>query len=151
MTPHFTLAEFIDSPTARTKGIDNTPTGAELSNLMRLANALERVREAIERPIIVTSGFRSPELNRAVGGARQSAHLQGLAADVQVSGMTTRQLAIMAAKVLEGEADQVIDEYGRWVHIAIASPKGRPRGHLLQATRDGDGKTAYTLLEVMKA
>ncbi|MFZ7338194.1 D-Ala-D-Ala carboxypeptidase family metallohydrolase, partial [Comamonas jiangduensis] len=82
LTPHFALAEFTRSAKAAQLRLDNTPTGKALENLKRTAEILERVRAHLGVPIIITSGYRGPVLNKAVGGATSSDHLQGLAADV---------------------------------------------------------------------
>jgi zinc D-Ala-D-Ala carboxypeptidase len=140
MTPHFTLDELTFSMTAKNRGIPNTPAGVELENLRRTAHALERVRAAVGRPVRVSSGYRSPALNTAIGGSKTSAHMRGLAADVSVVGMSSRELAIAAAKALENEFDQIIDEFGRWVHIGLSETA--PRGHLLRAEKQ-HGRTVY--------
>ena len=79
LTPHFHLSEFL-SPD------DPRPSDAILANIQKLADALEAYRQVWGRPIIITSGYRSPEHNRRVGGASQSFHMQGLAADIEVPG-----------------------------------------------------------------
>lgn len=81
LTPHFTLEELTASETARRIGIDNAPSAEHLANLHRLAAALEVARDIIGAPLVIHSGFRSKTLNRAVGGAPSSDHLEGLAAD----------------------------------------------------------------------
>ena len=82
LTPHFTLEELIHSDTAKAKGIDNKPTRTEIANLMRLAQTLEEVRNVLGgKTIIISSGYRGEELNKAVGGVNDSAHRHGLAAD----------------------------------------------------------------------
>lgn len=83
LTENFTLEELCASPTARRLGIDNTPNPVQFENLLRLCeNVLQPLRDAVGRPVVVTSGFRCAALNAAVGGARHSQHICGQAADL---------------------------------------------------------------------
>jgi zinc D-Ala-D-Ala carboxypeptidase len=118
LTPHFTLREMTESQTAARLGILNLPTEKELANLERLARALEEVRASVRRPIRISSAFRSLRLNLAVGGASNSAHLRGLAADINVNGMTPRQLAKHIAG-MDLPFHQLILEYDSWVHFGL--------------------------------
>lgn len=82
---HFTLSEFTRSETAKRYGIENNPSDAQIQNLECLcALILDPLREFIGHPIYITSGFRTPRLNRLVGGTITSAHKDGLAADFRV-------------------------------------------------------------------
>jgi len=86
LSPHFRLGEFIKRP------IKNLPVGVEY-NLKVLAGKLEEVRAKLgNRPIIITSGYRDPEYNRSVKGAKKSYHLYGMAADIAVVGLTPKQV-----------------------------------------------------------
>ena len=86
LTEHFDLAEFTLSQEAARRGIDNTPPDEVLENLYILAMALEEVRARLGCPIVISSGYRSPALNAAVGGAPNSAHVLGYAADLTCPG-----------------------------------------------------------------
>lgn len=93
LSPHFTLAEFVRSSLATRKGIDNTPSATITENLKSLClNVLEPLRISLGKPIRISSGYRSPMLNKAVGGSRSSQHMFGLAADIYVDGMSTEEL-----------------------------------------------------------
>lgn len=136
LTKHFIIDEFTLSQTAVRRGIDNRPSTDELANLKQLALFLEIVREIVKKPIIITSGYRSPELNRWVGGSRTSAHLQGLAADIVTPSFgTPTELAELIA-ALDIEFDQVILEFGRWVHVSVSD---NPRHQVLTAVSTPDG------------
>ena len=135
LTEHFTLEELTLSETAARQGIDNTPDAGTICNLKRIAIALEQIRSLVGKPVNVTSGYRSPAVNRAVGGAANSAHVQGLAADINVPGYTPKALANLI-KNSSIQFDQLILEYDRWVHVAVAT--GKPRGQLL-TIRNGTG------------
>ncbi len=134
LTEHFTLDEMTISETAARKGLDNTPGPQELANLKRTAETLEKVRALVNKPIIVSSGYRAPAVNAAVGGSKTSVHMKGLAADINVPGMKPDDLARLIA-ASDIEFDQVILEYGRWVHVGIAD---KPRRELL-TIRTGTG------------
>lgn len=136
LSPHFKLSEFTDSQTAARRGIDNTPDAASLRNLKRLARTLEEIRAALgDVPIRISSGYRSPALNRAVGGARNSAHTRGLAVDFTAPAFGS-VLATAKAVAKSGVAfDQVIHEYGQWVHLAIPAEDAPPRGELLSIAK----------------
>ena len=124
LTPHFTLEEMVFSQTAARQGIANTPTEQVIHNLQRVCRALEMVREEMgELPVIVSSGYRSAALNSAVGGAANSRHVQGLAVDFTVPryGPTLQVARTIATCGLQ--FDQIIHEYGRWVHLGLA-PEG---------------------------
>ena len=135
LSEHFTQAELTLSETAARRGIDNTPDVFTLANLKTLAGELEKVRALVGRPVNVTSGYRSPALNKAIGGAINSAHMQGLAADINVNGYTPRQLAL---KIRDSDLmfDQLILEYDNWVHFGLSL--GAPRRELL-TIRNGTG------------
>lgn len=139
LTPHFSLSEFTDSPTALRKGISNLPTESAMINLQRVAETMEKVRNLLGRPVVISSGYRSPALNAAVGGARSSAHLTGLAADFTVPGMTPSEVAKAIANS-NIEFDQLIYE-GTWVHIGLSV--GAPRREVLTA-HFGGGPVTYT-------
>lgn len=81
LSAHFDLDEFITSETATRYGIDNTPNEEIVDNLRFLASMMEEVRLLLDKPIIIKSGYRCPKLNSAIGGAKTSQHMQGLAAD----------------------------------------------------------------------
>ena len=87
VTMHFTIEELYASATAKAKGINNKPSVQQMINLVYLAAfVLEPLREAMNEPIKIGSGFRSKELNKAVGGVQNSQHMKGQAADLCIDG-----------------------------------------------------------------
>ena len=119
LSPHFTLAEMIYSETALRRGIDNTPPDTIVENLKRLCERLEEVRNILAGPMIISSGYRCIELNRAIGSSDTSAHVKGLACDFTCpSAGTPKDICnrIIASGI---KYDQVIHEYGSWVHFGL--------------------------------
>ncbi len=127
LTPHFTLLELTRSATADRLRVDNTPTPKALDNLKRTAQMLEGVRSVLGVPVIVTSGYRGPVVNRAVGGATSSDHLQGQAADI-VAPKYGRPYDVAKALVPHINAlgiGQIIYEKSgssEWVHVSTRMP-----------------------------
>lgn len=143
ISEHFTLRELTHSDTAIRFGLPNDPTSDPIlmRNLGVLADGLERVRRAVgDRPVRVLSGYRAPPVNRAVGGSKTSAHVQGLAADIDVPGMTPAEVArALRAAVATVHYDQVILEYPPegWVHVSFAEPSRGARREDLTRTAKG--------------
>lgn len=121
MTPHFTLAEALKSSTAAQRGISNAPNATQLTAIKHTAVQMERVREALgDKPILVSSWFRNAAVNKAVGGVVNSDHMGGYSVDFNCpsfGSITDICQAIIDADI---EFDQLIWEYGRWVHISFA-------------------------------
>lgn len=93
LSKHFSLTELTTSNTAIRKGIDNTPSTEVVKNLKELCTkVLEPLRVSVDKPIKITSGYRSPQLNKLIGGAKNSQHIEGKAADIHVDGMSTEEL-----------------------------------------------------------
>lgn len=138
LSPHFSLAELVASQVATRKGIDNTPAPAIVANLTRLAALLEQVRALVGAPIAISSGYRSPALNKAVGGAANSAHVLGLAADISTAKLAPKVLALLIRQS-DIAFDQLIYE-GTWVHIGLSA--GAPRRQVLTAKFAG-GSVSY--------
>lgn len=90
VSPHFSLAEVL---TTNRPALQTTLMSFELKNVMLMASIMESVRAILQRPIVVNSWFRSPALNRAVGGVQTSAHLKGFAVDFNVSPAEFRRVA----------------------------------------------------------
>lgn len=126
LSRHHRLADLIGSETAAARGLDNTPPAELLDNLRRLAAGLDRVRELLGHPLQISSAYRSPQLNAAVGGVPESMHTRGLAADFACEAFGPPITIARAIDVSSLEFDQCILEYGRWVHLAFAdSPRRR--------------------------
>ena len=130
---YFTINELTRSATAKRLGIDNSPTKVIRENLEALGtHILDPLREAWGAPIIVTSGYRCQRLNKAVGGASNSQHLYGQAADIRtVSDSREDNLALLRCVLSSGlPFDKLISEFvdvkGRpdWIHISY-SPQER--------------------------
>lgn len=142
LSEHFTLEELTRSDVAMRRTIDNTPPAVIVANLQMLAAGLERVRSAIGNLAIhVNSGYRCPALNLAIGGAKDSAHMQGRAADIVCPEFgTPLQIAeaLIQQKLLIG-FDQIIQE-GDWLHVAFSDS---PRFDVLTA-HFGTGGAIYT-------
>ena len=137
LSPNFTLEELTVSQTAVRRGFDNTPNATEIANLVRVAALLEEVRALVKKPILVNSGFRSKQVNDAVGSRDTSQHRIGCAADIRVPGMTPREVVEACIKA-NIEYDQVIEEFGSWTHISVPdSPSRPPRRQALIIDRQG--------------
>lgn len=137
---HFTLDEFMQSQTAARKGIDNIPTPEAVANLEALViNILDPLRDRLGVPITISSGYRSPALNKTVGGAKNSQHLTGEAADINCPAIGQEKL-FETLKVSGLPFDQLIDEFGSWVHVSFGI---KDRREVLVARRE-NGKTVYT-------
>ena len=136
LSPHFTLGEFCKTKT----GIENVPNEAQVENLKRLCRWLEQLRRRWNNlygegddPIVINSGFRSPEVNKAVGGVSTSNHLTGCAVDIRCIGM---EQALRYAAILLDISDQSHEDYDEllierkrnviWIHFAVR-PKGNRR------------------------
>lgn len=131
---HFTLAEFLATSRPELQG---DPTCAQIAAMTQLVcKVLDPTREALGRPMRVTSGFRSVRLNQAIGGSRTSDHMAGRAADVKVDGMTSRELATVMLE-LGVPFDQLIwyaEARGGHVHVSY-----RPRGNRGQVKHAPEG------------
>jgi uncharacterized protein YcbK (DUF882 family) len=137
LSPHFTLDELTASQTAARKGLDNTPNATEVANLVRVAALLEEVRALLNKPILINSGFRSKQVNDAVGSRDTSQHRLGCAADIRVSGMTPREVVEACIKANIGY-DQIIEEFGSWTHISVPNTASTaPRRQALVIDRQG--------------
>ena len=151
---HFSLEELTRSQTATRNEINNTPSEQEKSNLIKTAWFLESLREKLRKHyhknlfIIVSSGFRCEELNLVIGGSKTSSHVKGLAADIVCPSLSPLELArFISENMANEEFDQVIHEFGRWVHVGLTN--NVPRLQELTALKE-NGKTAYKngLIEV---
>jgi hypothetical protein len=119
------------SQTGSRKGIDNTPGQKEIENLKQLCeNVLEKIRIHFGRPLNVNSGYRGPALNKAIGGAKNSQHMTGQAADIEIAGMDNKILFCWIKDNME--FDQLILEYYKegipdsgWVHVSWNSQGNR--------------------------
>jgi hypothetical protein len=148
LSPHFTLEELIKSQTGDRLGLDNEPNPIQLAALKALCvNVLEPIRNHFNRPVVISSGFRGPALNMATGGASNSQHCFGEAADIEVPGISNNELARYIA--LHLPHDQVIREFPKpgvadsgWVHVSYCARKPN-RNQELTATKV-NGKTVYT-------
>ena len=123
LTPNFSLEELVHSDTAIAHHIDNTPSDAIKANLLRLAHKLEEIRAVLDRPISINSGYRCKKLNDAVHGVPDSAHLFGLAADIECSlfGVPLAVCRKLEPLVADLDLDQLIYEHpvGSWTHIGL--------------------------------
>lgn len=153
LTPHFKLREFTESATAMKHGIDNRPTPEVVENLRRLCtHTLEPLREKLGLPIVITSGYRTKELNDIiVHASRKSQHMSGQAADFHVSGHTdstdntdisglsARERLVMAFRlIIEDESidfDQLII-YPTFIHVSYVS-RERNRHQITKANGNG--------------
>lgn len=141
LTPHFSLAELTASETAARHGLDNTPPPEVVANLRRLAQVVLEPVEQVLGPVLVTSGYRSPEVNRLVGSHDRSQHPLGEAVDHTVRGLSVP--ALFEAYYYSGlPVDQVLLEYGRWVHVSHRAQGNR--GQFLVVTRGAAGAPLYT-------
>lgn len=136
LSPHFTLDELTHSEWAARNGIPNDPGPHELANLQRLARLLEEVRALLGAPMQISSGYRSRPVNKAVGGAPNSAHMFGCAADFKAPGFGRPLDIALAISRSAISFDQLIHEFGSWVHISVA-PLEQPRRMLLTIDRRG--------------
>ena len=138
LSTHFTLEELTHSEVAARFGFDNTPNETEIENLKRLASLLEQVKGAVSmKPVMINSGFRSKQVNDAVGSKDTSQHRLGCAADLRVPGMSPRQ--VVEACISNGVPfDQIILEFDAWTHISVPNlPNDKPRGQRLIIDKQG--------------
>lgn len=128
ITKNFTLEELYASDTARAKGINNRPTTEAIGNLTRLAYCLlQPLRDKLGKPIIITSGYRSPALNKAIGGTPTSKQF------IYSPGMTIKELYNFV-KSSGLEYDQMIEE-GTWLHLSYRKGHNRKENLLYRNKR----------------
>ena len=148
LSKNFTLNELIKSNTAKSRGIDNTPTDeTQLANLKQLTEkVLQPIRDHFG-PTTINSGYRSPVLNEAVRGSKTSQHCYGQAADVEVRVVANYDLAKWIEDNLD--YDQLILEFytpgildSGWVHVSYTGKNHRKQS--LTATKV-NGKTQYSV------
>ena len=149
LSKNLSLAEVTKSTTAKRLGIDNTPDEWVTENLKKVAeHVFQPVRDHFGRPIFVSSGYRSEDLNVAIGGSKRSQHIQGRALDLDADvfgGCTNGEIFRYILNNLE--FDQLIWEFGDednpdWVHVSYVRD-GLNRGRCLKALRDDRGKVYY--------
>lgn len=120
LSPNFTLDEATFSETAVRLGINNQPSPEQLENMKKSAQGMEAIRKVLGKPIRVNSWLRLPELNKAIGGSKISSHMDGWAIDFVCPAFGEPYTIAKALKDSEIQFDQVIFEFGRWVHVSFA-------------------------------
>jgi hypothetical protein len=152
LSKNLSLAEVTKSTTAKRLNIDNTPDEWVTENLRQVAiNVFQPLRDAFGCPIYVSSGYRSADLNSAIGGSRRSQHVEGRALDLDADvygNCTNSQIFNYIRENLE--FDQLIWEFGDqdnpdWVHVSFVYG-GVNRGRCLKAVRDDKGQVEYEVM-----
>jgi len=135
LSPHFSLEELTVTDH---REFTNEPNDLEKNNLKRLAELLEQVKRLLgDKPIMVNSGFRSKQVNDAVGSSDRSQHRVGAACDFRVPGMTPDEVvkAVIGSDI---PYDQIIREFDRWTHISVPNDLiGKPRKQALIIDKSG--------------
>ena len=139
LSEHFTLGELTKSGSH--PEVYNIPSHEAIANLTNLSKWLEVLRECAGTPIIINSGYRSPQLNRKIGGAANSNHLTGCAVDIRTSGMEQAicyaAILINYAKESQHDFDELLIEKNRygavWVHFAVRPSNNRRKVMFLNA------------------
>ena len=144
LSKNFVLSEITHSNTAKRLGIDNDPTKKHLQNMQRIVDILlQPLRDALG-PIRISSGYRNPSLNRAIGGSSKSQHCKGEALDLQFwkgGEMCNKEIYewILQSDL---EFDQMINEFDfAWIHISLKEKNNRKQ--VLKAYKDEDNDTKY--------
>ena len=139
LSKNFYLKEFVISQVAERHGYRNEPNEKQIENLRLLCvNVLQPLREIIGVPVFINSGFRSFDVNAAVGGKFNSQHLEGKAADFVVPSMNLVDVFnIILQKLL---FDQLIYEFGKWIHVSWNSETNRKD---VMISKKFYGKTVY--------
>jgi hypothetical protein len=147
LSEHLDLSEVTRSDMAKRKGLSNMPTPEHIENFKILAeNIFEPIRKHFGVPIMISSGYRSKELNKAIGGATSSQHLLGQALDLDMDGTPNGVTNKMVFDYIKANLnfDQLINEFDySWVHVSY-NPSGKQRKQILNAVKVG-GKTSYTV------
>ena len=144
LSKNFVLSEIIRSNTAKRLGISNEPTKEHLKNLQRIITSIIQPMRDDIGPIRISSGYRSPSLNRAINGSNKSQHTKGQALDLQFwkeGQMCNKEIYDW---VIESgiEFDQMINEFDfSWIHISLRESKNRKQ--ILIAYKDKDNDTKY--------
>lgn len=145
LTKNFSLIELTSSETAVRKGIDNTPTQLVVTNLKELCeNVMQPLRDWYGKPINITSGYRSPKLNKAIGGSTTSEHCFGQAIDFTLPVEDYKPVFEFIRTKLE--YSQLIWEMGndtapQWIHVSFRL--GNNRKQVLKAYKNAIGQTKY--------
>jgi len=142
LSDHFTLEEMTHSQTADRLRLDNSAPLFVIPNLTILANGMEKVRALLGYPITISSGYRSPEVNKAVGSKPTSQHATGNACDFICPAFGAPPEIVKAIVESDIDYDQVIQEFagngGGWVHISF-SDRNRKQALIIDST----GTRAY--------
>jgi hypothetical protein len=147
LSKNLALSEVTRSETAKRKGISNMPTPEHIENFKKLAeNVFQPIRDHFGVPIRISSGYRSKELNTAIGGSLSSQHCSGEAIDIDMDGTTITNAEIFHFIKDNLEFDQLIAEFPvnsnpAWVHVSYES-SGKQRKQILVAKKVG-GATKY--------
>jgi hypothetical protein len=147
LSANFNLSELTKSQTAERRGIPNNPSPGQIDNLKELCmNVLQPIRSNFDKPVIVSSGYRSAEVCVAIGSSITSQHTEGKAADIEVPGIDNKELAGWIRHNLE--YDQLILEFYKdgepdsgWVHVSYNGDNNRKQN--LIAYKDDNNKTRY--------
>ena len=151
LSKNLSLREAITSNTATKHSIDNSPNGDHILALVALAEDLfQPLREAMGVPIRISSGYRSPELNKRIGGASSPQHSKGEALDLQIIGKSKTNKDMFIYILRELNFDQLIWEFGddnnpAWIHVSYKESGNRKQ--VLKASKV-KGKTVYTVMNV---
>lgn len=148
LSDHFTLQEMTFSSTGARLGLFNVPNEEQIHYLMLLCETcLEPARALLnDVPLHVDSGYRSPRVNHAVGGAGDSAHMEGRAADIIPKGFPLRDAFDLLRVSPKIPYDQIIFEAASWIHIAIARAGDKPRREALMAV-NSSGRWVYRTMD----
>ena len=151
LSKNFTLQEFTKSVSAIRNDIDNSPNAEHIRNIQLLVKyVLQPLREALNKPIRITSGYRSEALNKAIKGSKKSQHCKGQAADLQfkVNGVMSNKMIWDKIIELDLPFDQMINEFDySWIHISYNHEYNRKA--MLEAYKES-GKTKYKFVKIEK-
>lgn len=138
LTANFSLEELTASRIAAVNGWDNSCPPELMANLRRTARFLEQIRALLDVPIIINSGYRNPFVNGKVGGSASSAHCKALAVDFIAPKYGNPYKICKAIAAAKLPYDQLIHEYGSWVHVGLAEDGKEPRQQALSIFKPGE-------------
>ena len=146
ITRDFSLAEFTHSQYAERHNINNTPSDYELANIINItAPKAQKIRDLLNKPMLITSGYRCYSLNRAVGGSLTSDHLGGLAIDfIAPQFGTPKEVAKFLQKYVQDLGINQLIHEGTWVHVGFAGVGQKPKGDVLTA-KFKNGRPEYSI------